>query len=260
MTALELTFERNFEEDVTLVRATGRLSVHSAATMRTALAKCVAECPSAVVVDVRGCVAETASALAVFPAAARGQHARPPVAIILCGADDEFLRDGRRSALGSVALYESCAQALAAVAVTRIRQLRVLLQDRPSLRFPARAREAIGHACDDWGLPHLRAGATLIMSELVTNAVRYSAGDITVEAMVRGDFFHIRVRDGSTAPPDAMPGRPVLMPSATELVERGRGLQIVASYSSDWGYVINPDGTGKVVWATLRHRQLGTSG
>ena len=37
----------------------------------------------------------------------------------------------------------------------------------------------------------------------------------------------------------------------------GRGLHIVAAYSTAWGYVINPGTTGKLVWATLRVQPIG---
>jgi len=65
--------------------------------------------------------------------------------------------------------------------------------------------------------------------------------------VLRGDYLHMRVHDESPEPPT--PVTPLEGPAPREY---GRGLQIVANYSTAWGYVVNQGSTGKVVWATLR--------
>ena len=136
-------------------------------------------------------------------------------------------------------------EALGAAAV-RAGQQRVELHVRRNEAAPTLARAAVGAACDRWCLEDLRTSAQLIVSELVTNAVRHAVGDIGVEAVLRGDFLHLRVHDGSPEPP--VPVRS----DASIMRDSGRGLPIVAKYSSAWGFIVNQSQSGKVVWATLR--------
>jgi anti-sigma regulatory factor (Ser/Thr protein kinase)/anti-anti-sigma regulatory factor len=251
--ALTTTVSRDLEADVTIVRAYGRLDLVTAPLMRAALLKCVAECPSAVVVDISGCATYSAAALAVFPAVGTGQAGRPAVTIVLCGTDDRFLPTGGRAALGDMPTYGTCIEALTAAEQARSTQRCMRLHAVRSLSAPGRARVAIGEACDEWDLSHLRIPAVLIISELVTNAVCHASTDVDIEAIVRGDFLHLRVRDGSPVPPTMSSNGHGSMPS-----DHGRGLPIVAHYSVAWGFVVNSTGTGKVVWATLRARPLGS--
>jgi anti-sigma regulatory factor (Ser/Thr protein kinase) len=248
ISSLDVTVERDLEADVTFLRSTGRLDLSTAAVMRDVLAKSVAECPLAIVVDVAACVAGAPAALAVFPSAARAVPHQPAVAILLCGADDLFLADGGAAALGPVPWYPTCAEALRAAEIHRSAQRRVVLGGSSSIGLPGQARKAVSNACDRWGVPDLRPPATLIISELVTNAVRHAGGDVVVEAMLRGDFLHLRVRDARSEPPLPRPGSP-------EATDGGRGLPIVSHYSSAWGWLVNAGG-GKVVWATLRARPV----
>ncbi len=87
--------------------------------------------------------------------------------------------------------------------------------------------------------------ALLIVSELVTNAVRHGEPDIVLRVDVTAERIRVEVRDGN----DALP----LIPAAEPAVDRptGRGLLIVAATASDWG-VIRTDEPGKRVWAEVR--------
>ncbi len=103
----------------------------------------------------------------------------------------------------------------------------------------------------DWGLDDLADMAGLVVSELVTNALRHGvpAGPpITGESPVRlrllgqAPYVMCMVTD-----PGA--GIPVLRdPGPT--AENGRGLNVVESCCVRWGWHLL-DGGGKVVWALL---------
>jgi anti-sigma regulatory factor (Ser/Thr protein kinase) len=246
MSPLTTLIRRDVTADVTVLRVSGRLDPRNTVALRSALVKCVSDCPSAIVIDVSECVPATAGAVALFPTVARTQDSLPKVAIILCGVDRRW-RDAGIAALGSVRAYEECAEAMAAAAGVRLHQRRLDLHLNRSVSAPARARDVVDAACDEWGLDSLKTSALLIISELVTNAVRHGVGDIDVEAMLRDDFLHLRVHDGSIAPPVV-----VATPEQGTLREYGRGLLILQRYATAWGFILNQSRTGKVVWATLR--------
>ncbi len=104
----------------------------------------------------------------------------------------------------------------------------------------------------DWDLAVLSDLAELVVSELVTNALRHgipsartSAGDACVRLRLLGQapFLMCMVTD---------PGGdiPVLRESQPA-AESGRGLQVVESCSERWGWHLLDEG-GKVVWVLLR--------
>jgi hypothetical protein len=111
----------------------------------------------------------------------------------------------------------------------------------------------------EWGIDHLVETAELLVSEIVTNAVRVSAGPAggqgggqrpsglpTVWFWLAADRRNvlIQVWDGSPE----MPEWHEVDPEA----ESGRGLLLVQRLSERWGSY-TPDGwSGKVVWAIIR--------
>jgi anti-sigma regulatory factor (Ser/Thr protein kinase) len=255
MPKLNATVRRDIDADVTTVTWAGTLNFTTAATARSTLLKCIAECPSAVVVDLREVIVEEPLALTVFPTAAARRGHGPDCAILVCAGRDARDDLGRVS-IGLLPGFADPAQALAAAADARMLVLRSELTIRPTLDAAAVARRAVKSACVDWDILHVAEATRLIVSELVTNVVRHAGTEARLELSLRGDFLHVRVRDSSTAQP--VPRQ--TLPGATQIVghdSHGRGLHLVEVYSSGWGYVVS--GPGKVVWATVRIRPVGTS-
>src|SRR5215471_8624981 len=89
-----------------------------------------------------------------------------------------------------------------------------------------------------WGMPGLVDEAVLVVSELVTNAVKYSTGTVKLWLWTDGQRLLIEVRDSGQ-------DIPFLVDSALD-EEGGRGLAVVAALSKDWGCY--PQRGGKVVW------------
>ena len=83
--------------------------------------------------------------------------------------------------------------------------------------------------------------ATLIVSELVTNAIRYGAGSTVLRAAVTDRTVQVSVTDSGDALPE-------LLPLDTRRVG-GLGLRFVDEVASGWG--VAPFPGGKTVWATV---------
>ncbi|MFE2522321.1 SpoIIE family protein phosphatase [Streptomyces mirabilis] len=100
------------------------------------------------------------------------------------------------------------------------------------------ARQAAARQLSEWGLEHLVATVQLIVSELVTNAIRYGGGPICLR-LIQHQVLTCEVSDSNTSHP--RPRQPHIID------EQGRGLFLVAQLSRRWGSRSATD--GKVVWA-----------
>lgn len=132
---------------------------------------------------------------------------------------------------------------------TRVRQL--TLPAHPAA--VSRVRRKVDQALTEWGLKGLSDTTLLLVSELVTNAVRVSANDnrvhswprrraeIAVTLSVGRSSLLIEVWDAHPDPAD--PQRP----DATS--ESGRGLLLVEALAGNWGQ--RAMGCGKVVWCEI---------
>ncbi|WP_149259129.1 ATP-binding protein [Actinomadura sp. K4S16] len=91
-----------------------------------------------------------------------------------------------------------------------------------------------------WGLAALADDTTLIVSELLTNALAAGQGMITLTLTLSGGVLTIEVADIGS-------GRPRRRRARKDDVN-GRGLQIVEYLAESWGHRSTLNG-GKVVWA-----------
>lgn len=107
------------------------------------------------------------------------------------------------------------------------------------------ARQEARRALTTWRLAHIAADAELIVSELVTNAVRASSAGASVVALYMAldlDRLYVMVWDDC-------PRVPVRPAPAGDDSESGRGLGIVEMLSECCGTVIIE--RGKVVWSRI---------
>ncbi|WUC32953.1 SpoIIE family protein phosphatase [Streptomyces sp. NBC_00557] len=119
----------------------------------------------------------------------------------------------------------------------------------------APVRSACARRLTEWGLEHVVFTAELILSELITNAIRYGAEPITVRLLraasadgpAAGTLI-FEVCDGSSTSPRLRRAK------ATD--EGGRGLFLVAQFAQRWGTRYTP--TGKVIWAEQSLHDVGT--
>ncbi|MCF2526596.1 ATP-binding SpoIIE family protein phosphatase [Yinghuangia soli] len=112
----------------------------------------------------------------------------------------------------------------------------------------AEARRLTARKLAEWGLHDLVFTAELLVSELVTNGVRYSAGEIGLRLILRERTLACEVADSSSAAPRVR--------RSLDDDEGGRGLLLVAQLAQDWGVRTGP--RGKTVWAELPLDAVGT--
>ncbi|CAM5247290.1 SpoIIE family protein phosphatase [Streptomyces aurantiogriseus] len=102
----------------------------------------------------------------------------------------------------------------------------------------AEARKAASRRLADWDLTELSFTTELVVSELVTNAIRYASSPIRLR-LICGRTLICEVHDGGATAPH------LRHPRTTD--EGGRGLLLVSQVTRRWGTRFVPD--GKIIWA-----------
>ncbi|GAA3116882.1 SpoIIE family protein phosphatase/ATP-binding protein [Streptomyces echinatus] len=101
-------------------------------------------------------------------------------------------------------------------------------------------RAAVSAKLEEWGLSELGFGMELVLSELITNAIRYGSDPVHVR-LIHDRTLVCEVADGSSTSPH--------LRYAATTDEGGRGLFLVSQLAERWGTRYNPH--GKVIWAEL---------
>ncbi|TDD31601.1 ATP-binding protein [Actinomadura sp. KC06] len=158
----------------------------------------------------------------------------------------------------------------AVTALTELKDSTVSFTVRPDPESVTAARHFAVSRLIEWGVPELADDVGLVVSELVTNALRHSGG--TSRGRSGDDVHREGVYDDPADPLGSAPSairlrlsleQPWLLcgimdasraaPRRREpdyIAETGRGLHLVESFSDRWGWRALPQ--GKVVWALFR--------
>ncbi|WP_189216144.1 MULTISPECIES: SpoIIE family protein phosphatase [Streptomyces] len=116
---------------------------------------------------------------------------------------------------------------------------RVAVWDMPA--DPAMVATARQHTVEQlarWGLEEVAFVTELVVSELVTNAIRYGGAPIQLR-LIRDNSLICEVSDASSTSPH--------LRRARTYDEGGRGLLLVAQLTDRWG--TRPNRNGKTIWA-----------
>ncbi|MFM9590310.1 SpoIIE family protein phosphatase [Streptomyces scabiei] len=99
-------------------------------------------------------------------------------------------------------------------------------------------RAQVARRLEEWGLEEFAYSTELVISELVTNAIRYGSDPRRLRVLRDGDSLICEVADGSSTSPH--------LRRAADTDEGGRGLFLVARFTQGWGtrYLAR----GKVIW------------
>jgi hypothetical protein len=243
-------FEVSCDVDTGLIEVAvrGRFSLRLSVELRAGLRKCLAEHPSAVVVDLDQFDDPSAVSAAMWLAVNRAAVAMyPPVRLALVLRTTAPLA-GRLRRLGTAwffPTFATVAEARAATTGTRPLTERLHLAHLPPEPSSVDvAGELVDIACHTWHMPELLAPSRTIMAELMGNAVEHAGTEIGAAVWRRGSGLHLSVRDRD-------PRLPRLLDPT--ISGRGGGLRTVDGRSAAWGAMATRD--GKVVWATLRTRR-----
>ena len=109
------------------------------------------------------------------------------------------------------------------------------------------ARRFVDATLRRWSCDHFVDVASLLVSELVANAVLHAGTSIAVVVRVDGDRLRVEVHDGN--------GRLPARKHYSTLSATGRGLMLVERMSRDWGVAATSG--GKVVWFELEQQVRG---
>jgi hypothetical protein len=135
---------------------------------------------------------------------------------------------------------------LTGCAVTCPRTRRTYLELAPNPAAVPQARRHAARVLTGWQLGALADDASMVISELVTNAVTATASlpfCAGIGLLLAADQAELAVLVWDASP------HPPVPQSRDEDALAGRGLEIVAALTARWGFVPSP--RGKVVWALL---------
>ena len=239
---LQLSVEVEHSHPVAVVRPRGVLDAVNVAELRAALLECVAEQPSAAVIDASALKLGDDVALTMLAAVARETAEWPGTRIALAGASPEVGAAVERLGVGRyLVIFPDRTSALTQLvpeSTPPTRRERI----EPDRNAPGLARSVVAEFCHELGVRDHDA-AQLVASELVTNAVIHARTSIDLTLRFLPPLLHIAVRDRAG-------GIPRITGIIDESSESGRGLVLVDALATRWGSFV-PHG-GKVVWAVVR--------
>jgi anti-anti-sigma regulatory factor len=238
--------------EATIVMPVGVLSVSTAPRLREALLKCVADQPTAVIVDLALLHIKNSYALSVFGVVARRTSDWSGVPLILVtGHPVQGRLNLRTKTLARfVLIAPTLDAALASIRRPPIRRVvtQTLARSPSAIRS---ARRQVALTCVRWRCAKLADDAVAVAGELVANAISHADAEPTLRLELRRGLLTVAVTDDNPLPPVQQTRQRLQEP-----LDHGFGLVIVAELAKGWGSSATTTG-GKTVWAVLRTADPG---
>lgn len=229
-------------DGIAVLAVAGPVADEDAQVLQSAVDAAVDARPRGVVVDLGDVTTVTPDAVATL----RGMTARAPgwprSSFGLCGAPSDL-----RTALPDLVVHDTRAQALEHVDDRPVPERAVTIEH--TVHGPAQARRIVAECAERFGLAEAGDDLVLVVSELVTNAVRYGTPPVRLEVLADATTVLVAVADGSLRAP--------VPRTAGETDEGGRGMTLVDLLTLDHG--VRPGPPGKTVWASVRRPAAPTS-
>lgn len=220
-------------DGITVLVVTGPIDRQDVPALVEAVEQQCVNGPRGIVLDLTRVVDLSEPAVEALQALAARARSWPYPSLTLCASPS--------AGLTGVAVHPDAAQALRHVD-DRSASPRQRIELPSSAEGPGLARIAVASALSSLGLGALGDDIALVVSEMVTNAVRHGRAPVVLELETAADAVVIAVDDASPLPPRRR--------EADEQAEGGRGLQLVELLSSEHG--VRPQPPGKTVWARLQ--------
>lgn len=221
-------------DGVEVLSVRGPVTAEDTQPLRRAVLEALTHEAYAVVLDLEHAgtlPAETCSALADLPAR---PESWPPASLVVSPLGGGPQVPGWLSAAGVVQALQQ---------LERRAQPRTRIDVDHSDQGPGQARAAVTARAQELGLPDdVCDDVVLLVSELVTNAIRYASPPVRLELQSCDQDVVVTVTDGSCEHPTAR--------QADDQAEGGRGMLLVDRLASDHG--VRVDAPGKAVWARVR--------
>ena len=220
----------------------GVLSSETSHLVRGELSAALDDDAATVVLDVSAVDGVDVVGTAVLVDAARRASSGPGTRLVVAGPTGRLAEALRRARVGELVPFAPDVASALAHAAADPEWLREVADLPRDVSAASRARQVVRDACVRWRVRELSEDATLLASELVTNAVRHAGSAPQLRVELDREQLVVAVSDGDPTPPRA--ARPD--PEASG----GRGLRLVDHVASAWG--VHPHAGGKTVWCSLR--------
>ncbi len=230
---------------IAVVALYGTLDQSSAARAVVTMRDCLAEAPTVLLVDVSHMVVASAAALRRVVSLVTEARTWPAARIGFCGNPAEsnaMLAEYEPAERPNV--YPDLDTGMAA-ALDVPMATRTSLALRPDSEAPALARQYVIDTCTAWGVTRVSKIASLVASELVTNAVVHARTPSVMALRLADNTLDVSVRDNDPRPMY----RPAPGLTGAHDGDHGRGLLILEAMADGWG--CHPTADGKVVWASI---------
>lgn len=233
---LPVLLRQEVSDGVELLSAQGPVNSREAGRLVSTVSQILALEPRGVVIDLTDVTSVSEGAHKELDALSALPSGWPRAVLVVC--PPSVLPQ-----LAGVLTAVDCAAALDLVdrRLSRPRTRMVVPHD---LSGPAQARAAVAESSSRLGIDDLHDDVALVVSEMVTNAIRHASPPVCLEIESSDDGVVVAVRDGS-------PHRPAPR-DADDDAEGGRGMMLVDLLTTAHG--VRPQPPGKAVWARLERR------